>query len=159
MYIVPCFDFNFSNCDPVILVFRFLGLICFGSPNNTYNKGIYLPILIYYTEMESWRKFYNSVPSHIIQRRWLFCACTISKSFSESSRNWSKKLYEYKMKCWPDYLGQIQNKDIGTIFFTFQIKTYVRTPMDISCLPRAYLPSSRGLTGSLSAASMLISQL
>ena len=32
---MPCFDFNFSNCDPVILVFRFLGLICFGSPITT----------------------------------------------------------------------------------------------------------------------------
>ena len=35
----------------------------------------------------------------------------------------------------------------------------VPTAMDISCLPRAYLPSRRGLIGSLSAASMSFSQL
>ena len=33
----------------------------------------------------------------------------------------------------------------------------LRTAMDISCLPRAYLTSSRGLTGSLSAASISFS--
>ena len=113
---MPCFDFNFSNCDPVILVFRFLGLICFGSPITTLITQAFIYFDLLYTIQETWKKLNYSVPSHIIQRRWLFCLVQFS-SFSQSSRNWSKKFFAYKMKCWPEYLGQISNNKLAHLSY------------------------------------------
>ena len=48
------------------------------------------------------------------------------------------------------------------MFFAFCIlcvRKILDTPIDISCWPRTYLPSSRGLSGSLSTASMSFCQL